>query len=101
MVSDYHCDRCAGAIGLLVQHGAFLLRCTKCNAPGSGALLQDIADTLQGRYRAVLLDRDSREVQVIAEGPGTAIVPAVLAACEGGGFVQMTPLEEEDSRRKS
>lgn len=94
-VSDFSCDRCGAPAGLMIQHGACVLRCPRCSAPGSGALLQTIAGSLQGRYRAVLLDADSREVEVVAVGVGTTLVSEVLAATTSGAFVWMKPVEKD------
>jgi len=90
-VSDFECDMCQGAAGLLVQGEAFIFRCSKCDAPGPGSLLSWVADRLQSNYKAVLLSRDSKEISVIAEGIGSEIVPQVLAATADGKFVWMKP----------
>jgi hypothetical protein len=77
----------------MVQSGAFFFRCSRCDAPGPGSLLEWVADRLQGHYKAVLLARDSTEISVIAEGIGTDIVPQVLAATADGKFVWMKPTD--------
>lgn len=90
-MSDFNCDLCKGPAGLMVQGRAFAFRCSRCNAPGSGSLLEFVADRLQSNYKAVLLSRSSEELSVVAEGIGTEIVPLVLAAAADGRFVWMKP----------
>jgi hypothetical protein len=51
-----------------------------------------IAADLRSRYKAVLLSRESEELEVVAEGVGTEIVEKVLAATADGKFVWMKPL---------
>lgn len=91
-MTDFRCERCGSAMGMMVQHTACALRCPRCGAPGSGGLLSTIGDSLHSTYRAVLLDRDSKEAGVIAEGVGRDIVRAVLDAAADGAFVWMKPL---------
>jgi hypothetical protein len=90
-VSDFTCDMCKGPAGLMVQGKAFAFRCSRCDAPGPGSLMELVADRLQSNYKAVLLSRSSEELAVVAEGIGTDIVPLVLAAAAGGKFVWMKP----------
>jgi hypothetical protein len=75
----------------MVQGEAFFFRCSKCDAPGPGSLLEFVADRLQSTYKAVLLSRESMELSVVAEGIGSEIVPLVLAAAADGKFVWMKP----------
>jgi len=88
---NFNCDLCKGPAGLLVQGEAFFFRCSTCDAPGPGSLLEFVADRLQSNYKAVLLSRSSEELSVVAEGVGTEIVPLVLAAAADGQFVWMKP----------
>jgi hypothetical protein len=90
-MADFNCDQCRGPAGLMVQGKAFAFRCSRCEAPGSGSLLEFVADRLQSHYTAVLLSRASEELSVVAEGIGTEIVPLVLAAAADGKFVWMKP----------
>ena len=90
-MSDYLCAQCGAPAGFIVQGEACLVRCSKCQAPGGGALLSFIADDLKGNYRAVLLNRNSEEISAVAEGMGSEIVPQVIAASAGGKFVWMKP----------
>jgi hypothetical protein len=82
---------CQGPAGPLVRGGAFIFRCSKCDAPGPALLLIWVADRLQSNYKAVLLSRDCKELSVVAEGIGSEMVPQVLAASEGGKFAWMKP----------
>src|ERR1700733_4119208 len=91
IVSDFTCDQCKGPAGLMVQGVAFAFRCSKCDAPGAGSLMEFIAARLQSNYKAVLLSRSSKELSVVAEGIGTEILPLVLAAAADGKFVWMKP----------
>ena len=93
IVNDFTCDQCKGPAGLMVQGVAFAFRCSKCDAPGAGSLMEFVADRLQSNYTAVLLSRTSEELSVVAEGVGTEIVPLVLAAAAAaaGQFVWMKP----------
>ncbi len=52
-----------------------------------------VGGDLFSRYRAVLLSRNSEELEMVAEGIGTEILPQVLAATAHGKFVWMTPLD--------
>jgi hypothetical protein len=90
-VIDFTCDRCKGPAGLMVQGKAFAFRCSKCDAPGLGSLIEFVADRLQSNYKAVLLSRSSEKLAVVEEGIGTEIVPLVLAAAVDGKFVWMKP----------
>jgi hypothetical protein len=90
-MADFTCDMCKGPAGLMVQGEAFFFRCSKCDAPGPGSLLEFVADRLQSNYKAVLLSRTSEELSVVAEGIGSEIVPLVLAAAADGKFVWMKP----------
>jgi hypothetical protein len=90
-VSDFHCDLCKGPAGLMVQNNAFFFRCSKCDAPGPGSLMEFVADRLQSNYKAVPLSRSSEELSVVAEGVGSEIVPQVLAAAPCGQFACMKP----------
>jgi hypothetical protein len=82
---------CKGPTGLMVQGKAFAFRCSMCDAPGPGSLMEFVAGRLQSNYKAVLLSKESKELSVVAEGIGTEIVPLVLAAAAGGKFVWMKP----------
>jgi hypothetical protein len=64
-----------------------------CCAPGPVALMRFVGGDLFSRYRAVLLSRNSEELEMVAEGIGTEILPQVLAATAHGKFVWMTPLD--------
>jgi hypothetical protein len=88
-MADFNCDQCKGPAGMMVQGKAFAFRCSRCDAPGPGSLMEFVADQLQSNYKAVLLSRESKEL--VAEGIGTDIVPLVLAAAAGGKFVWMKP----------
>lgn len=88
---DFTCDQCKGPAGLMVQGAAFAFRCSKCDAPGAGSLMEFVADRLQSNYKAVLLSRSSKELSVVAQGVGTEILPLVLAAAADGKFVWMKP----------
>jgi hypothetical protein len=90
-VNDFTCDMCKGPAGLMVQGKAFAFRCSRCDAPGAGSLMEFVADRLQSNYQAVLLSRENKELSVVAEGIGTEIVPLVLAAAAEGKFVWMKP----------
>jgi hypothetical protein len=84
---------CEAPVGFLVQGPACIVRCSRCGAPGAGTLLKFLAADLASRYKAVLLSRESEELEVVAEGIGAAIVPKVLAASTDGKFVWMKPIE--------
>ena len=90
-MADFICDMCKGPAGLMVQGEAFFFRCSNCEAPGPGSLMEFVADRLQSNYKAVLLSRTSEELSVVAEGIGSEIVPLVLAAAADGKFVWMKP----------
>ncbi len=91
--SDFRCDQCHAPAGMLVQGEACIFRCSRCDAPGSATLMEFIVGDLTASYRAVLLSRESEELEVIAEGIGAEIVPKVLAAAADGRFVWMKPIE--------
>jgi len=91
IVNDFTCDMCNGPAGLMVQGRAFAFRCSKCDSPGAGSLIEFVADRLQSNYKAVLLSRSSEELSVVAQGIGSEIVPLVLAAAADGQFVWMKP----------
>ena len=97
-VSDFTCNLCKGPTGLMVQGKAFAFRCSRCDAPGPGSLMEFVADRLQSNYKAVLLSRDSKELSVVADGIGTEILPLVLAAAADGKFVWMKPHPESSDR---
>lgn len=91
-MTDFHYDLCKAPAGLMVQGTAFFFRCSKCDAPGPGSLMEFVADRLQSNYKAVILSRDSKELSIVAEGIGTEIVPLVMAASADGKFVWMKPV---------
>jgi hypothetical protein len=77
----------------MVQWVACIFRCSRCGAPGPATMMEFIVGDLRSRYKAVLLSRKSEELEVVAEGIGTEIVPKVLAATADGAFVWMRPIE--------
>jgi hypothetical protein len=92
LMSDFTCNLCQAPAGMMVQWEACIFRCSKCGAPGPATMMEFIVGDLRSRYQAVILSRESEELEVIAEGIGTEIVPQVLAATADGKFVWMMPL---------
>ena len=89
---DFSCELCGAAVGFLVQGTAGIVRCSRCDAPGTATSMELIGGDLRSRYKAVLLSRNSEELSVVAEGVGTEILPQVLAAASDGRFIWLKPV---------
>ena len=87
------CSVCGNAgWGNFVQHGSFMLRCLSCKTVGPVTSWISIGPKLAEVYRAVAVNEDFREQEILAEGNGVAIFEVVYTEAGKGRLVWLQPL---------
>lgn len=92
MSDEAVCEECgARDLHMIVQHGSYLLICKACGF-GPATSFVAIAPHLTGHYRAVIIDDDWHEIDIIGEGSGPALMDTIRGAAQSGSKVLITPM---------
>lgn len=89
--SDFKCQRCGSAnLGAFVQYGSYFTRCLSCGQDGWAtswlALAKQITD---GPIRAIVVDEQQNEIEVLGEGRGEGIAAKISQAAHRGSLVHL------------
>ena len=84
------CPGCgAPALGAFVQHGSYFTRCMACGEEGPATSWLALSERMSGRFRAVVVDTNQKEIEVLGEGKTSEIAGLVSKAAHRGKLVRL------------
>ena len=88
--TETKCPACgAPAFGAFVEHGSYFTRCTVCGEEGPATSWLALSEQMSGRIRAVVVDSNQKEIEVLGEGKAKEIAGLVSKAAHQGKLVRL------------
>lgn len=86
----YLCSRCRSAeFGAFVLGGSYFTRCLHCGEEGPATSWLALSAYLAGEMRAVVVDENLNEIEVLGQGSGAQIWQVVSKAAYQGKLVRL------------
>jgi hypothetical protein len=88
--SETDCPICkAKSVGAFVQHGSYFTHCLACGEYGPATSWQALFEKLPGQIRAVVVDDNYNEIELLGEGNANEIALPISKAAQQGKLVQL------------
>ncbi len=88
--NDFGCQSCSSAnIGAFVQHGSYFTRCLSCGQDGWATSWLSLSGQISSLIRAVVVDEQQNEIEVLGEGVGEEITSKIAQAAQHGKLVRL------------
>jgi len=88
--SEFKCLSCGSAnVGTFVQHGSYFTRCLSCGQDGWATSWLALSKQIAAPIRAVVVDEQQNEIEVLGEGRGEEIASKIFQAAHQGKLVRL------------
>jgi len=88
--SEAICPACgAPKLGGFVQHGSYFTRCMACGEEGPATSWLALSENMCGNFRAIIVDENLKEIEVLGEGKANEIASLVSNAAHKGKGVKL------------
>lgn len=90
VASEFACQNCGSSnVGAFVQHGSYFTRCLTCGQDGWATSWLALSEQLSSPMRAVIVDEQQNEIEVLGEGTGQEITSHISQAAHQGKLVRL------------
>lgn len=89
--TETQCPACGThSFAVFVQWGSFFFECTACGEPGPATSWIGVRDELDEPVRAVVVNNNHEEIEVLGHGTGTELLERITEAAHRGKRIRLT-----------